>query len=148
MLSLRYSSPKFLECRSVFVSDFNFTPSAKSIFSPSRAIYTGHGYGSKNILLRLKPFVFLVRFLLSHRFEILENSKRSAEEALNEPTSSRQRLHRQESTTHGAPTASGNRADSVRPLGSSSLIARCQLPCYQRRWIDNDDLLASIDRHG
>ena len=23
-----------------------------------------------------------------------------------------------------------------------------QLPCYPRRWVDNDDLLASIDRHG
>ena len=38
--------------------------------------------------------------------------------------------------------------DSIRPLGSSSLTAHHQLPCYQRRWINNDDLLASIDRHG
>ena len=29
----------------------------KSIFSPPRAIYTGHDYGSKNNLLHLKPFV-------------------------------------------------------------------------------------------
>ena len=28
------------------------------------------------------------------------------------------------------------------------LTARRQLPCFQRRRIDNDDLLASIDRHG
>ena len=77
----------------------------------------------------------------------MENSKKFPEEALNGPTSSRQRLHRQEGATHGAPTASRNRTDSVWPLGSSSLIACCQLPCYQRRRIDNDDLLASIDQH-
>ena len=78
----------------------------------------------------------------------MENSKRFAEEALNGPASSRQRLHRQEGTTCDAPTALGDRADSVRPLGSSSSIARRQLPCYQRRRIDNDYPLASIDRHG
>ena len=78
----------------------------------------------------------------------MENSKKFNEEALNGPASSRQCLHRQEGTTHGVPTTLGNRADSIRPLGSSSLIAHCQLPCYQRRWIDNDDLLASIDLHG
>ena len=73
----------------------------------------------------------------------MENSKKFAEEALNRPASSRQCLHRQEGTTRGAPSASGNRTNSVRPLGSSSLIAHRQLPRY-----DNDDLLASIDRHG
>ena len=78
----------------------------------------------------------------------MENSKKFAKEALNGSTSSRLCLHRQEGTTHGAPNASGHMADSVRCLGPSSSIARCQLPCYQRRWIDNDDLLASIDRHG
>ena len=78
----------------------------------------------------------------------MENNKRFAEKALNGPISSRQHLHHQEGTTHDAPTASGDRADSIRPLGSSSLIAHRQLPCYQRRRIDNDDLLASIDRHG
>ena len=78
----------------------------------------------------------------------MENNKRFAKEALNGPASSRQHLHRQEVTTHGAPTTSGNRTDSIRPLGSSSLTAHRQLPCYQRRWIDNEDLLASIDRHG
>ena len=78
----------------------------------------------------------------------MENNKRFAEDALNGPTSSRQRLHRQEGTTCDAPTTLGDRADSVRPLGSSSLTARRQLPCYQRRRIDNDDLLASINRHG
>ena len=78
----------------------------------------------------------------------MENSKKFAEEALNGPTSSRLRLHHQEDTTRGAPTSSGNRTDSVQPLGSSSLPACRQLPCYQRRRIDNDDLLASIDRHG
>ena len=78
----------------------------------------------------------------------MENSKKFAEEALNGPASSRQRLHHQEGTTHGAPTVLGNSTDFVRPLGSSSLTARRQLPCYQRRQIDNDDLLTSIDRHG
>ena len=78
----------------------------------------------------------------------MENSKRFAEEALNGPASSRQRLHHQEGTTRDAPIASGDRANSVRPLGSSALTAHRQLPCYQRRWIDNDDLVASIDQHG
>ena len=81
-------------------------------------------------------------------FEIMENSKRSAEESLNGSASSRQRLHRQEGATHDAPSASEHRADSVWPLGFSSSTARRQLPCYQRRRVDNDDLLASIDRHG
>ena len=78
----------------------------------------------------------------------MENSREFAEEALNEPASSRLRLHRQEGTTRGALTTLGNRTDSVQHLGSSSLIACCQLPCCQRRQIDNDDLFASIDRHG
>ena len=75
----------------------------------------------------------------------MENSKKFVEEALNGPASSRLRLHRQEGTTRGAPTASGNRSDSVQPLGSSSSTTCRQLPCYQRRLIDNNDLLASID---
>ena len=148
MLSLRYPPPEFPECRSASVFDFNFTPPAKSIFSPSRAIYMGHGYGSKNNLLHPIPFVFLVRLLLSHRFEIMENSKRSTEEALNGFASSRQRLRHQEGATRDAPTISGHRADSIQPSGLSSSIAHCQLPCYPRRRIDNDDLLASIDRAG
>jgi len=78
----------------------------------------------------------------------MENSKRSAEGALNGSASSRQRLHRQEGAAHDAPTASGYRADSVRPLGSSLSIVYCQLPCYPRRQIGNDDLLATIDSHG
>ena len=78
----------------------------------------------------------------------MENSKKFAEEALNGPASSRQHLHRQEVTTHGAPTTLGERDDFVWPLGSYSLIAHRQLPCYQRRRINNDDLLSSIDRAG
>jgi len=78
----------------------------------------------------------------------MENSKKFAEEALNEPASLRQRSHRQEGTTHDAPNALENRTDSVWPLGSSSSTVCRQLPCYQRRRIDNDDLLVSIDRHG
>ena len=146
MLSFRYPSPKFLECRSISVSNFNSTCPTKSIFSPSRAIYIGYGCGSKNILLHLKPFVFLVRFLLSHRFEIMENNKRSAEEALNGSVSSCQCLHRQEGATRDAPIIPEQRADSAQPLGSSSAPIRRQLPRYPRRRIDNDDLLASIDR--
>ena len=134
--------------QSISVSDFNFTPPAKSNLSPPQPIYTGHGCGSKNILLRLKPFAFLVRFLLSHRFEIMENSKRSTEEALNGVASSCQCLHHQEGATCDASTAPGHRANSVQPLGSSSSTTRRQLPCYLRRWIDNDDLLASIDQAG
>ena len=78
----------------------------------------------------------------------MENNKKFAEEALNGPASSCQRLHHQEVTTRGTPTALGNRTNSIQPLGSSLFTARRQLPCYQRRQIDNDDLLASIDRHG
>jgi len=78
----------------------------------------------------------------------MENSRRFAEKALNGPASSHQRLHRWEGITRDAPTALGDRADSVRPFGSSSSTAHPQLPCYQRRRIDNDDLLASINRHG
>ena len=78
----------------------------------------------------------------------MENSKRSAEEALNGATSSHQHLHHQEGATRDALTALGHRADSIQPLRFSSSIARHQLPYYLRRRIDNGDLLASIDRHG
>ena len=86
--------------------------------------------------------------MLLRRFEIMENSKKFTKEALNGPASSHLCLHRQEGTTRGAPTASGNRTDSICPLGSSSSTTCRQLPCYQRRQIDNDDLLTSIDQHG
>ena len=78
----------------------------------------------------------------------MENSKRSAKEALNGAASSRQCLRHQEGATHDPLTTSGHRADSVQPSGFSSSTARHQLPCYLRRRIDNDDLLASINRHG
>ena len=45
--------------------------------------------------------------MLLRRLEIMENSKKFAEEALNGPASSCQRLLRQEGTTRDAPTASG-----------------------------------------
>ena len=51
----------------------------------------------------------------------MENSKKFAEEALNGPASLRQHPHCQEGTTRDAPIASGNRTDSVWPLGSSLL---------------------------
>ena len=74
LLFFRYPSPEFLECRTISVSDFNSIPPAKSIFSPSRAIYTGHGCGSKNNPLRLKSYASLVQFLLSHSFPVTEKS--------------------------------------------------------------------------
>ena len=76
----------------------------------------------------------------------MENNKRSAEEALNRSTSSRQRLDRQEGATWDAPIVLEQRADSAQPSRSSSAPIHRQLPRYPRRWIDNDDLLASIDQ--
>ena len=76
----------------------------------------------------------------------MENSKRSVEKALDESASSRQCIHRQEGATHDAPIVPEQRADSAQPLGSSLALIRDQLPRYPRRQIDNDDLLASIDR--
>ena len=78
----------------------------------------------------------------------MENSKRSAEEALNGSASLRQLLHPQEGATWDAPIIPEQRADSAQPLGASLAPIRRQLPHYLRRRIDNDDLLTSIDRHG
>jgi len=78
----------------------------------------------------------------------MENSKRSAEEAFDGSTSSRQRIHRQEGATCDASIVLEQRADSTQPLGSSSAPICCQLPCYPRRLRDNDDLIASIDWTG
>ena len=114
-----FSSPEFLECRSISVSDFNFTPPSKSIFSLSQAIHTGYGYGLKNNPLRLNPSSSSVYFLPFHRFEVMENNKRSTEEALNGSTSSRQRLRHQEAASWGTPIASDQRADSAQPSGLS-----------------------------
>ena len=55
----------------------------------------------------------------------MENSKRSAGEALNGPASSRQRLHRREGATWAVPIVLEQRADSVQPLGSPSAPIRC-----------------------
>ena len=76
----------------------------------------------------------------------MENNKRSAEEALNGSTSSRQRPRRQEDASWGAPIASDQRANSAQPLGSSLASIRRPLPRHSRRQISNNDLLASIDR--
>ena len=75
----------------------------------------------------------------------MENSKRSAKEALNGSASSCQRLHRQEGATWDAPIILEQRANSAQPLGSSSAPIHRQLPHYPRMQINNDDLLASID---
>ena len=78
----------------------------------------------------------------------MENSKRSAKEALAGSESSCQRIHRQDGATCDAPIILEQRADSTQPLGSSSAPICRQLPCYLRRPRDNDDLIASIDRTG
>ena len=74
----------------------------------------------------------------------MENSKRSAEEALNGSASSCQRLHHKEGATRAAPIILEQRANSVQPLGSPSAPIHHQLPRYPRG--SNDDLLASIDQ--
>ena len=76
----------------------------------------------------------------------MENGKRSAEEALNGSASSRQRLHRRADATWGTPIALDQRADSAQPSRSPLAPIHRQLPHHSRRQIDNDDLLASIDR--
>ena len=78
----------------------------------------------------------------------MENNRRSAEGAPDGSVSSLQRLRHQQGAARDAPTTSGYRADSIRPLGSSSSTIHYQLPCYPRWRIDNDDLLAAIDSHG
>ena len=78
----------------------------------------------------------------------MEDSKRSAEEALDGSASSRQCIHHQEGATCDAPVVLEQRADSTQPLGSSSAPICRQLPCCLRRPRDNDDLIASIDRTG
>ena len=50
----------------------------------------------------------------------MENSKRSAEEALDGSASLRQRICRQEGATRDALVVPEQRADSAQPLGSSS----------------------------
>ena len=78
----------------------------------------------------------------------MENSKRSAEEALAGSASSCQRIHRQEGAICDAPVVPKQRADSAQPLGSSSAPICRQFPYYPRRPRDNDDQIASIDRTG
>ena len=78
----------------------------------------------------------------------MENVKSFAEEAFNVSVSPRRRLCHQEGVTLEAPTILEHRANSAKLLGSSSSTTRRQLPCYPRRRIDNDNLLASIDRAG
>ena len=76
----------------------------------------------------------------------MENGKRSAEEAFNGSMSPRRCLCHQEGATRDAPIILEHRADSAQLSGLSPSIARRQLPCYSRSRIDNDDLIASIDR--
>ena len=104
----------------------------------------GHGCGSKNNPLHPKPSVFYV-ILLSHRLEDMENGKRSAEEAFDGSMSPRQRLRHQEDATQDAPIVLDHRADSAQLSRLSSSTIHRLLPCYPRKQIDNDDLIASID---
>ena len=76
----------------------------------------------------------------------MENSKRPTEEVLNGSASSRQRLHRWEGATRDVSTAPEHKVDLVQSSRSSSTLTCCQLPSCPRRQIDNDDLIASIDR--
>ena len=76
----------------------------------------------------------------------MENSKKLAEEDLNGSASSCQRLHRQEGATQDVSTALEHRVDLVQPSISSSTLTHRQLPSCLRRQIDNDDIIASIDR--
>jgi len=95
-----------------------------------------------------QTFYILIQFLLFHRFEIMENSKMHAVEGLDGSISSYQRIHHQEGISRDASAASGNRADSIWPSGPSLSTAHRQFLYHQRRQFDDDDLLASIDRHG
>ena len=76
----------------------------------------------------------------------MENSRRLAEEVLNGSASSHQRLHRWEGATQDVSTVPEHRVDLVQSLRSSSTSTHRQLPSYPRRQIDNDELIASIDR--
>ena len=76
----------------------------------------------------------------------MENSKRPAEEALNGPVSSCQRLHCREGATRDVPIVPEHRVDPAQPSGSSSTLIHRWLPSYLRRQIDNVDLIASIDQ--
>ena len=76
----------------------------------------------------------------------MENSKRPTEEVLNGSTSSRQRLHRREGATRDVSTAPEHKVDLVQSSRSSSTLIRRQLPSCPRRQINNDGLIASIDR--
>ena len=78
----------------------------------------------------------------------MENSKRSPEKVFIGSASSRQCPCHQEGVSRDSSVALGNRADSVQPSRPSSSMTCRQPPCHQIRRIDNDDLLASIDRHG
>ena len=62
--------------------------------------------------------------LLSHRFEGMENDKRSDEEAINRSVSPRQCLCHQEGATRDAPIVPEHRADSAQLSGSSSSTIR------------------------
>ena len=84
--------------------------------------------------------------LLSYRFEGMENGKRSAKEALSGSVSPCRCLRHQEGATRDAPIVLEHRADSTQLLGSSSSTICRQLPCYARRQINSDDLIASIDQ--
>ena len=120
LLSLRDLSPKFLECRSVSISDFNSITPTMPIFSPPRLYLWATAVDRKTTCF-VPNRVFGV-ILLSHRFKGIESGKRSAEEAFNGSVSPRQRLHHQEGVTQDAPILSEHRADFAQLPRSSSLM--------------------------
>ena len=76
----------------------------------------------------------------------MESSKRPTEEVLDGSTPLRQRLHRWEGAARDVSIAPEHKVDLVQSSRSSSTSIRRQLPSCPRRQIDNDDLIASIDR--
>ena len=76
----------------------------------------------------------------------MENSKRPTEEVLNGFASSRQRLHCREGAIRDVSTVPEHRVYLVQSSRSSLTLIHRQLPGCPRRQIDNDDLIASIDR--
>ena len=78
----------------------------------------------------------------------MENGKRSAKEAFDGSVSPRQSLRHHKDVTQDAPIILEHSADSTQLPRSSSSMIRRPLPWYPRKRIDDDDLIASIDRAG
>jgi len=132
----------------------------KSIFS-SLELYMWAMVVDQKTTCFIPNLLCLWYYLLSNRLEDMENGKRSTEEALDESMPPHQHLCHWENATHDlgrmdlhlnalhdAPIVSEHRADSTQPSRSSSSTIRHPLPRYQRKQINNNDLIASIDHVG